>query len=138
MKILNSRKALSPVVASIILVGVAVGVSLAFGGFMFGLFDTFKGEEVKILSISFVTGNRINVTLANVGTGATSIKYVLMNNGNASGSVRVWAASGASGDILGNSQLSIVFDYPWVTGTVYDFRVLTAKDTLLSQSQAAS
>ncbi len=105
---------------------------------MFGLFDTFKGEEVKILNISFVTGNRINVTLANVGTGATSIKYILVNNGNASGSVRVWAATGTGGDILGNAQLSIVVDYPWVTGTVYDFRVLTAKGTSLSQFKAAS
>ena len=138
MKIFRSKKALSPVVASIILIAVTVAVSLAVGGYMFGLFDVFKGEQIKITNVNFASGNTIRVTFANVGTSSVSIRYIQVNNGNSTGWIQAWTASGTNGDIAGNTQLQLNVTYAWVAGTAYDFRAVTAKGTTLSQTQVAS
>ncbi len=136
MKILRSKKALSPVVASIILIAVTVAVSLAVGGYMFGLFDVFKGENVKISNINFITGN-VQITFANLGTSMVNIKYIQVNNGTG-GWTQPWISSGTQGDIQGNAQLAVTFAYAWSAGTSYEFRAVTAKGTTLSQTQVAS
>ena len=139
MKIIRSKKALSPVVASIILIAVTVAVSLAVGGYMFGLFDVFKGENIKITNINFYSTNHINITFANLGTSTVSIKYIQVNNGSTTGWYQAWTASGTNGDIQGNQQLQIdIMPYAWTAGTSYEFRAVTAKGTTLSQTQVAS
>jgi len=69
MKILKSKKALSPVVASIILIAVTVAVSIAVAAWMGALTFTFtKTEELKITSVVWEplkTG--FNVTVRNTG-----------------------------------------------------------------------
>jgi len=67
MKILKSKKALSPVVASIILIAVTVAVSIAVAAWMGALTFTFMGtEELKITNIEFLTGGtQVNVTMRN-------------------------------------------------------------------------
>jgi flagellin-like protein len=139
MKILRSKKALSPVVASIILIAVTVAVSLAVGGYMFGLFDVFKGENVKITNVNFVSSPKgTTITFQNLGTASVSIKYIQVNNGSSTGWTQIWTASGTNGDIEGNAQLAINFAYNWAAGTSYDFRAVTSKGTTLSQTQVAS
>ncbi len=139
MKILRSKKALSPVVASIILIAVTVAVSLAVGGYMFGLFDVFKGENIKISNINFQTGG-IQMTFSNLGTSIVSIKYIQVNNGTGGWyqlPTLAWNPS-ANGDIDGNKQATATFTYAWSAGISYDFRAVTAKGTTLSQTQVAS
>ena len=56
-KLFKSRKALSPVVAAIILIAVTVAVSIAVAAWMGALTFTFmQREELKILSASKVSG----------------------------------------------------------------------------------
>ena len=53
-KLLKSKKALSPVVAAIILIAVTVAVSIAVAAWMGSMTFTFmETEEIKITSVTF-------------------------------------------------------------------------------------
>ncbi|MDI6905627.1 MAG: hypothetical protein QMD13_09135 [Candidatus Bathyarchaeia archaeon] len=86
MKMLKSKKALSPVVASIILIAVTVAVSIAVAAWMGALTFTFmKSEELKIISPPTWNGTAptyTNVTLnvKNTGTAALTISSVKVND----------------------------------------------------------
>ena len=86
-KILRSRKALSPVVAAIILIAVTVAVSIAVAAWMGALTFTFmKTEEIKVISMTFdVTGNEITVLVRNTGTSKVTITAASVNGETASG-----------------------------------------------------
>jgi flagellin-like protein len=80
MKMLRSKKALSPVVASIILIAVTVAVSIAVAAWMGALTFTFMGtEEIKITNMSFGS-NWIAVTVNNTGTSPVTINEAWVNN----------------------------------------------------------
>ncbi|MEM3727861.1 MAG: archaellin/type IV pilin N-terminal domain-containing protein [Candidatus Bathyarchaeia archaeon] len=82
---LKSRKALSPVVASIILIAVTVAVSLAVAVWMGGLAFTFtKTEELKITGADWVApsgGSKyVNISVSNTGASAVSVSKVYIDN----------------------------------------------------------
>jgi len=81
-KIFKSRKALSPVVAAIILIAVTVAVSIAVAAWMGALTFTFmRTEEVKITSLAWATGNaNATLTLKNSGTGSLTIDTLKINS----------------------------------------------------------
>jgi len=80
MKILKSKKALSPVVASIILIAVTVAVSIAVAAWMGALTFTFMGtEEIKITNMEFGSGS-ILVIVNNTGTSPVTINEAWVNN----------------------------------------------------------
>ena len=85
-KIFKSRKALSPVVAAIILIAVTVAVSIAVAAWMGALTFTFmKTEELSITDSSWgglSAGSYANATLTmkNTGTGALTIDSVKVNS----------------------------------------------------------
>jgi len=83
-KLFKSRKALSPVVAAIILIAVTVAVSIAVAAWMGALTFTFmKTEELKITGISWGGSNRnATLTVKNTGTGALTITSVKLNDAN--------------------------------------------------------
>ena len=86
MKILKSKKALSPVVASIILIAVTVAVSIAVAAWMGALTIGFMGSSsITITDYSFqgTSGsgtNYINITMKNTGTKQVIISNVKVNN----------------------------------------------------------
>src|SRR3990170_8964310 len=76
----KSKKALSPVVASIILIAVTVAVSIAVAAWMGALTIGFMGtEELKITSVTF-TDTTITVVANNTGTTPVTINEVWVNN----------------------------------------------------------
>jgi flagellin-like protein len=80
MKILKSRKALSPVVASIILIAVTVAVSIAVAAWMGALTFTFMAtEQIQITNMSFGT-SWIAVTVNNTGTSPVTVNEAWVNN----------------------------------------------------------
>jgi len=133
MKMLKSRKALSPVVASIILIAVTVAVSIAVAAWMGALTFTFMGtEELKITNLGFegVAGSRyINVTLQNTGTSPITINEIWVNN------EKKWT----TGDtISANSQKIIkVTPYEWANGNNYQIKVVTSKGNQFYYSAVA-
>ena len=85
MKILKrSRKALSPVIATIILIAVTVAVSIAVAAWMGALTFSFTAtEQGQITFLQFQTGaspNDILVTFNNTGTSAITITQVWVNS----------------------------------------------------------
>ena len=80
-KIRKSTKALSPVVASIILIAVTVAVSIAVAAWMgaltVGFMDT---EQVAYSAVSFdVTNDQVDFSLKNTGTSPLTISYIYVN-----------------------------------------------------------
>ena len=75
-KLLKSKKALSPVVAAIILIAVTVAVSIAVAAWMGSMTFTFmETEELKITSGTFetVASAPDTITLVVVNTGSTDL-----------------------------------------------------------------
>ncbi|HML03022.1 MAG TPA: archaellin/type IV pilin N-terminal domain-containing protein [Candidatus Bathyarchaeia archaeon] len=77
-KLLKSRKALSPVIASIILVAVTVAVSIAVAAWMGALTFSFtKNDQFTIASVVFGTTaptyTYINMTISNTGSSSWTI-----------------------------------------------------------------
>ena len=77
----KSRKALSPVVASIILIAVTVAVSIAVAAWMGALTFSFTAtEQVNITNMNFdVTAKVISVTANNTGTTSVTINEAWVN-----------------------------------------------------------
>ena len=81
----RSRKALSPVVASIILIAVTVAVSIAVAAWMGALTFSFTAtEQVNITNMTFQTGDAtdgsILVVANNTGTSSVTINEIWVNN----------------------------------------------------------
>jgi flagellin-like protein len=123
MKMLRSRKALSPVVASIILIAVTVAVSIAVAAWMGALTFTFtKTEELKITGYTWVGNNQVNLTCQNSGASDLTI-------GNAQ--VDDAAATWSSGVTLLTKGATtwVLITKPsgnFATGVKYNFAVLTS------------
>jgi flagellin-like protein len=83
-KMNKSRKALSPVVASIILIAVTVAVSIAVAAWMGALTFSFTAtEQVNITNLQFGTGTTtgwIYVIANNTGTTAVTINEAWVNS----------------------------------------------------------
>ena len=125
MKILRSRRALSPVVASIILIAVTVAVSIAVAAWMGALTFTFMAtEELKITNVEYwdttsTGGNKMNITMQNTGTSPITVTEIHVNNGanKLSSSVVVSA----------NGQVEQQISYTWTDGSSYQVKVVTSK-----------
>ena len=83
----KSKKALSPVVASIILIAVTVAVSIAVAAWMGALTIGFMGtEELKITNAAFTDNTSepdyIDLTVRNQGTTAVTISTASVNGAN--------------------------------------------------------
>jgi flagellin-like protein len=83
-KIRKNTKALSPVVASIILIAVTVAVSIAVAAWMgalsIGFMDT---EQLSITNAAFADGTTITMTVSNTGTNDVVINSATVNDVNA-------------------------------------------------------
>jgi flagellin-like protein len=130
MKILKSRKALSPVVASIILIAVTVAVSIAVAAWMGALTFTFtKTEELKITGILW-GANYANLTVTNTGASDLTISSVKVDQTPTTGLIGSdtipttphTLPKGATQTLkINNIGLA-----NWVSGTKYTFAVQTA------------
>jgi len=130
MKILKSKKALSPVVAAIILIAVTVAVSIAVAAWMGALTFSFMSgtEQVRISYVQWPDATHIYITVDNEGTAAITLKRVYVNN------VLITDANtnctNASLDPGDSDPFSITYD--WDPGQTYDITVETAKNNKFS------
>jgi len=73
-KIWKNAKALSPVVASIILIAVTVAVSIAVAAWMGALTFTFtKTEELRITGYTWTNSTHVTLTVSNTGSSSLTI-----------------------------------------------------------------
>ena len=124
----RSKKALSPVVASIILIAVTVAVSIAVAAWMGALTIGFmQTEEIKITSVKFVPGTYplryINVTLTNTGTTDVTISEFWVNGVQQTG--MTYSATG--GVIAKNTAMTAQVAYDWAAGSSYNVQLKSSK-----------
>ena len=121
-KLLKSKKALSPVVAAIILIAVTVAVSIAVAAWMGALTFTFmKTEELKITGVTFDSSNNsTTIAFTNTGADTLTIKTVTVDDLTVK-SLTMDVTKGASDSI---DLTSAEFD--WTSGSKYTFAVLTS------------
>jgi flagellin-like protein len=133
MKMLKNKKALSPVVASIILIAVTVAVSIAVAAWMgaltFGFTDT---EQLKIKAIDFgAAGDEadIEIDVQNLGTGPVTVVEIYVNGAEyleATAPAAGWAGSGTIA-ANGEETFTVTLSAPWTNGHNYEVKVRTAK-----------
>jgi flagellin-like protein len=123
-KLLKSRKALSPVVAAIILIAVTVAVSIAVAAWMGALTFTFmKTEELKVIAPPSWSGTAPNYTscilrVKNSGTADLTVSSVKVNDADATMTSETLEA-GQERDIT-------VSGMTFHSGTKYEFAFYTA------------
>ncbi|HTY74642.1 MAG TPA: archaellin/type IV pilin N-terminal domain-containing protein, partial [Candidatus Nanoarchaeia archaeon] len=141
----NNAKALSPVVASIILIAVTVAVSVAVAAWMGGMTLGFmQTEQVKVQTPSFdTTAKTVTIDVSNSGTQAVVLSKVSING------IDVTTASdlAAPYTLQANKDVVIVIDgqnsnypatAPGITaGNNYQVTVTTSKGNQFSISAVA-
>ena len=136
-KLCRSRKALSPVVAAIILIAVTVAVSIAVAAWMGALTFTFmKTEELKILNVTFKTGN---ATISVTNTGANSLTVSSITIDDAAATVLAWGGSFASDHSLAKGASgTIAVTHSWTSGYKYTYAILTTSGNKYTYTTTAA
>ena len=124
MKILRSKKALSPVVASIILIAVTVAVSIAVAAWMGALTFTFMGtEQLTVQKITWGTGT-FTLYVNNTGTKDATINQITVNYVAVTGTIAPTLPYVIRS--TGTTSQSFIVTYAWTNGTNYDISVVTS------------
>ncbi|HUV98034.1 MAG TPA: archaellin/type IV pilin N-terminal domain-containing protein [Candidatus Paceibacterota bacterium] len=127
-RLLKSRKALSPVVAAIILIAVTVAVSIAVAAWMGALTFTFmQTEEMSFTNYEWGASNAYcQIQVKNTGSSALSISEVRVNDVIAAddGIDTSTPYQLAPGDTV---NLNITRTGGYTSGVKYEFKVITAK-----------
>ena len=129
MRILKSKKALSPVVASIILIAVTVAVSIAVAAWMGALTFTFMAtEQVQITNMGFGIGSGtgwIAVTINNTGTSPVTMNEAWVNGVKKTTTTPVLPTGGT---ISGNAGLVLnITSLTIVRGNNYQVKLVSSK-----------
>ena len=131
MKILKNKKALSPVVASIILIAVTVAVSIAVAAWMGALTFTFTAtEQIQITDLDFVTGTPkyINVTIQNTGTTPVTINQAWVNG---------VSQTITSLTVEANSVEYLAIQYDWTAGYNYEVKLVSSKGNAFLRTETS-
>jgi flagellin-like protein len=127
----RSKKALSPVVASIILIAVTVAVSIAVAAWMGALTVGFMGtEELKITSMTFHEGtaDTIVVTASNTGTSPVTLNGASVNGVSvASGNIAYLSGTATDGSAAANAAITITLTVDWDAGSNYQVKLTSTK-----------
>jgi flagellin-like protein len=129
-RLLKSKKALSPVVAAIILIAVTVAVSIAVAAWMGALTFTFMATEqldVQGATFSGTSGdaaNTITLSVQNTGTADLTVdSYKLGVGGTAHTITDVPVAQGATTSVTCTTGAD---GEAWTSGTTYDIYLITS------------
>jgi len=134
-KIRKNTKALSPVVASIILIAVTVAVSIAVAAWMGALTVGFmETEELKITQMEFVGGatpTSIDLSVSNIGTSPVTITVDAYVNGQ-------YAPLADEVTFLANADGTVSIPYTtWVQGDNYQVRITSTRGNTFTYTAVA-
>jgi flagellin-like protein len=121
----RSKKALSPVVASIILIAVTVAVSIAVAAWMGALSVGFMAtEQVTITNVVYdATNKQFNCTVVNTGTNNVTLSSATVNG------VSVGAPSPTI--VPANNQpgtlIAVSYSTALTSGSTYQIKLMSAK-----------
>jgi archaeal type IV pilus assembly protein PilA len=131
-KIKKNSKALSPVVASIILIAVTVAVSVVVAAWMGGMTIGLMGnaEQASIANIAFVGTNQIDVMVQNSGSTTVNITQAYVNGVGAT----IINTPPLSVDKSGATTFELTSPSALSAGTSYQVKLITAKGTQIQNS----
>ena len=136
MKILKSRKALSPVVASIILIAVTVAVSIAVAAWMGALTFSFMGTEQLVISkvtwtwSDTASARTFTLIVNNTGTKDVTINQIQVNYGTSG----VTQPTSLPSILKASQATQLTVTYPYTNGTNYDISVVTTSNYKFTNS----
>ncbi|MCW4003621.1 MAG: hypothetical protein NWE95_06900 [Candidatus Bathyarchaeota archaeon] len=133
----RSVKALSPVVASIILIAVTVAVSIAVAVWMGALSTGFmQTEQLTVTSATFQPNavKNITYTISNTGTTGVKIDQVWLNGLQIPAGNLTYALSDGTPipdqTVPANAKgCTLQFYWDWKTGDTYQVKLVSAKGT---------
>jgi archaeal type IV pilus assembly protein PilA len=132
-KFKKNAKALSPVVASIILIAVTVAVSVVVAAWMGGMTIGLMGnaEQASIANVAFPSATKIDVLIQNSGSTTVNITQAYINGFSA-------AMNATSPSVVKSSATTIQLTLPesgtLSAGTSYQIKLITAKGTQITNS----
>jgi flagellin-like protein len=137
-KFRKNAKALSPVIATIILIAVTVAVSVVVAAWMGALTIGFMGnsEQVAITNTQYVSNAAVNATVQNTGSATVTIVGAYID-GKAVGFVGYPAGSGTASSSIAKGTTS-VFTLTLPTGSTftntaqYTLKLQTAKGNAIT------
>ena len=134
MKILKSKKALSPVVASIILIAVTVAVSIAVAAWMGALTFTFTAtEQVQITDLDFQSG-KIVATVRNTGTSPVTIDQAWVN-GVKETIANTTTTISANQEVM--FKITLANGHEWSKGNTYEVKLVSSKGNAFLRTETA-
>jgi len=130
-KFRKNAKALSPVVASIILIAVTVAVSVVVAAWMGGMTIGLMGnaEQVTITNAQYSSPTAVILTVQNTGSGTVTINSATIDGTAVAGSIPAFpvpVTKGATATITINSASA------FVTTAQYQIKLQTAKGNTLT------
>jgi len=136
-KFKKNAKALSPVVASIILIAVTVAVSVVVAAWMGGMTIGLMGsaEQVSVTNVAYPDANTIQVMVQNAGGAQASITSAFINGMQTAAFTAVPVGKSSSvmmTFIPANTTITNLF--PLSPGTSYTIKLLTSKGTSVISS----
>ena len=124
-KLWRSRKALSPVIAAIILIAVTVAVSIAVAAWMGALTFTWMGtEEITIDTLTWTPNSAFTIKVDNTGTRDLTITQIQVNYGTPGN-----LAQPANLPLQLTAASTITFTditFTYTNGTSYDISIVTS------------
>jgi flagellin-like protein len=132
-KFKKNSKALSPVIASIILIAVTVAVSVVVAAWMGGMTIGLMGnaEQASITNVQFTGGanNQVTVTWTNSGTTSVTLQSAAIDGNTAT----LAATAGSSLTLTKGHQGTCTITYSdtttFTSGTQYTIKLITSKGT---------
>jgi len=126
-KVLESKKGISPILATLLLIVIAVAAIVITYAWVITFTTNVTGQDVQLREITTSwnsTANTITVYLTNQGTSDGKIDSVYIGtsatNLNLQGSV---TCDPASKIIVSHGTIEIVVTYTWVASTEYYFKI---------------
>ncbi len=124
-KMRKNAKALSPVVASIILIAVTVAVSIAVAAWMGALVvGNMNTEEVKITNAYFHDSTNATLTVKNIGSTTVVITDAYVGSNLAGSNLPATGTSIAANAVL---SIEVQNSAAFVAGQSYQFKVVSSK-----------
>ncbi len=131
-KFRKSRKALSPVIASIILIAVTVAVSVVVAAWMGGISLGFMNNAEQVtLSNPVFTANDVTVTARNSGASSVTIA-----SGTVDGNTTTTIGGPITIDKGGVQDITLTLAGAFSSGAQYQIQLVTSKGTTIVYTAA--
>lgn len=132
-RLLNNSKALSPVIATIILVAVTVAIAIAVAAWLGALTFTYtRTEQLTITNVTYNNNSQVTFSIANSGTSDVTLTTVLVQGSGLTGSPSVTLT--ANNLVPKGSSLTLNVNFQGKTGFTaftsgarYDFTLVSSQ-----------